>query len=99
MHIRSDFRPFLIAAKDRTIQLGDWKLVWHAMKGEPVVELFNRAEDPNNRHDLAAAEPRKVAELGMLLRPYLEADGIQSPIFATWEAALAAPTMEAPPAP
>jgi len=99
VHIRSDFRPFLIAAKDRTIQLGDWKLVWHAMKGEPVVELFNRAEDPNNRHDLAAAEPRKVAELGMLLRPYLEADGIQSPIFATWEAALAAPTMEAPPAP
>jgi hypothetical protein len=97
VHIRSDFRPFLIAAKDRTLQVGDWKLIWHAMKGEPLVELYNRAEDPNNRHDLAAAEPRKVAELGVQLQAWLEADGISSPIYQTWAATLAAPPAVSPP--
>lgn len=91
VHIRPKFRGPLIRAKDRTLQEGDWKLVWHAMKSGTMVELFNRAEDPENRVDLALAHPDIVARLGKRLQPYLEADGVRSPIFAQWDALLAAP--------
>ena len=42
------------------VRQGDWKLVWHTLLPSSV-ELFNLAQDPSEQHDLAAANPEKVA--------------------------------------
>jgi len=52
--------------KARAVRLGDWKLIV-ADKGRPAAELYNLADDISERHDLAAAEPERVAELRRLL--------------------------------
>jgi arylsulfatase A-like enzyme len=44
------------------IRQGDWKLVWHAALPW-AAELFNIAEDPYEKADLAAKHPDKVAAL------------------------------------
>ena len=44
------------------IRRGAWKLVWRPALPQ-AVELFNLAEDPYERTDLAARHPDKVAEL------------------------------------
>ncbi|HMH08899.1 MAG TPA: hypothetical protein VK579_19635 [Terriglobales bacterium] len=43
-----------------TVRQGDWKLVWRTLLPSSV-ELFNLAQDPSEQHDLAAANPEKVA--------------------------------------
>ena len=48
VNIKSSFMPHLIAAKDRVMQVGRWKLIWHAMKKGHKVELFDRETDPTN---------------------------------------------------
>jgi arylsulfatase B len=42
------------------IRQGDWKLIWKTLL-PATVELYNIAQDPSEQHDLAAANPEKVA--------------------------------------
>ncbi len=49
--------PFLSAVRQ-----GDWKLVWKTTLPSKV-ELFNLADDPQEKVDLAKQNPQKVAEL------------------------------------
>jgi len=44
------------------VRQGDWKLVWRAVLPSQV-ELFNVAEDPSEKTNLADKNPQKVAEL------------------------------------
>jgi arylsulfatase A-like enzyme len=44
------------------IRQGDWKLIWRAPLPE-TIELFNIAQDPSEKNNLAAANPEKVAAL------------------------------------
>ena len=41
---------------------GDWKLVWRTPLPS-AIELFNLAEDPSEKSNLADKNPQKVAEL------------------------------------
>jgi arylsulfatase A-like enzyme len=41
---------------------GDWKLVWRTTLPS-LVELFNLAQDPSEKNNLAAQNPEKVAAL------------------------------------
>jgi arylsulfatase A-like enzyme len=43
---------------------GDWKLI---ARGRTKPELFNLAQDPFEKHDLADAEPKRLAELKRLM--------------------------------
>ena len=85
VHVRPEFKPYLMAAKDRAYQVGDWKLVWRPSDMAPaVIHLFNRAEDPLNLHDLAEQHPERVAELGLPLAEILADDDIGEPRVAAW---------------
>jgi arylsulfatase A-like enzyme len=44
------------------IRQGDWKLIWRTPLPQ-VVELYNLAQDPSERTNLAAEHPDKVAAL------------------------------------
>jgi arylsulfatase A-like enzyme len=52
-----DIEPFRAALRE-----GDWKLVWQITLPSKV-ELFNLAQDPEEKNDLAAAYPDRVADL------------------------------------
>lgn len=84
VHIRTEFLPHLIAAKDRALQIGKWKLIWHSMKRGLRVDLYDRETDPTNRIDRAEDHPEIVEELGRALLPFLAVDGIDPPPVETW---------------
>jgi arylsulfatase A-like enzyme len=52
-----DIEPFRAAVRQ-----GNWKLVWQATLPSRV-ELFNLAQDPSEKTNLASQNPQKVAEL------------------------------------
>ena len=85
VHIKEKFLPFLIAAKDRSIQLGRWKLVWRPLKDGAKVELFDRISDPENRVDVYHKNVPLAAHLGLKMRPFLEHDGVDTVLFDSWE--------------
>jgi arylsulfatase A-like enzyme len=59
-------RSIYIAMRNgnRALRCGDWKLI---VAAGGKAELFNLAADPYEQHDLAAAEPAKLAELRELM--------------------------------
>jgi arylsulfatase B len=44
------------------LRVGDWKLIWRSMLPTSV-DLYNLADDPSERNNLAAANPDKVREM------------------------------------
>ena len=44
------------------VREGDWKLIWRTPL-PAAVELYNIAQDPSEKNNLAAQQPEKVAEL------------------------------------
>jgi arylsulfatase A-like enzyme len=50
---------------DYAIRKGDWKLTWNDGKptGIRKIEVFNLADDPEERHDLAAKQPERAQML------------------------------------
>ena len=84
VHIRTKFLPHLIAGKDRAMQIGKWKLIWHSLKRGIRVDLYDRETDPYNRIDRAEDHPEVVEELGTALLPFLEVDGIEAPPVSEW---------------
>jgi len=54
------------AEKDRgAIRVGNWKLVLKNLDkpNQTIKELFNLADDPNEKNDLSASQPEKLKEL------------------------------------
>ena len=72
------------------IRDGDWKLIVFYFKKEP--ELYNLADDPSERHNLAAKNPATLAELKTKLDAHLKETDALMPIsnpnatmpFDTW---------------
>ena len=84
VHIRPKFRTALIRSKERAIQVGPHKLIWHSLKKGMRVDLFDRSEDVLNRVDISEDRPDLVEALGAKMVPFLEADGIEAPPVSTW---------------
>jgi len=80
VNIKESFMPHLIAAKDRVMQVGRWKLIWHAMAEGHKVELFDRDQDPTNTRPVTEQHPEVVADLMKRMAPYLQRDGIEVPV-------------------
>jgi len=68
-----DLEPYRAALRQ-----GDWKLVWRTILPTKV-ELFNLAEDPYEKNNLAGAHPEKVAALQQ--RANELAQGAAKPLF------------------
>ncbi len=76
INIKASFMPHLIAAKDRVMQVGRWKLIWHSLEEGMKVDLFDREKDPSNLNPVTDQHPEIVADLLGRMTPYLERDGI-----------------------
>jgi arylsulfatase A-like enzyme len=65
---------------NRGIRQGDWKLLWlYEPMGKGKWELFNLADDPGERNDLAEQHPERVATLNALWEEYVETNGVILP--------------------
>jgi len=62
-----------------TVRLGDWKLIYWYKDGKK--ELYRLDKDISEEHDLAAVNPKKVAELASTLGSYLRKRGADRPLF------------------
>jgi len=78
------------------IREGDWKLVWRTMLPS-VSELYDIADDPSEKHDLAAQHPDKVAALQKRANE-LAAAGVKPMLLEVWFKALLQERGHAPPA-
>ncbi|NOY26772.1 MAG: sulfatase-like hydrolase/transferase [Oligoflexia bacterium] len=83
--IKDKFHPYLVAAKDRAVQLGRWRLIWFPLTHGTRVALYDIEADPLLQHDLAREEPKRVAWLGSQLAPFLRKDGESEYLFKRWE--------------
>jgi arylsulfatase A-like enzyme len=74
---------------NRAVRQGDWKLRWqYKPLGKETWELFNLANDPAERTDLAAQHPEKVQALAALWDSYASANNVILPdrsVFETLE--------------
>lgn len=65
---------------NRAIRQGEWKLLWeHKPHGTDDWTLYNLAQDPGERHDLAAQEPQKVKQLLTLWDEYVKTNNVILP--------------------
>lgn len=79
--IKPEYRQAIIAAKDRMICLGSWKLTYQPTTEGPLYALFNLSSDPDCRHDVAAAHPEIVHALKNSLTKWIngpDATGLMS---------------------
>jgi len=71
---------------NRAIQQGDWKLRWQYKSfGKGTWELFNVANDPAERKDLAATRPDKVQAMVALWDAYAHANNVVLPSRSPFE--------------
>ena len=72
---------------NRAIRQGDWKLRWQFRPfGTGEWELFNLADDPAERFDLATKSPDKLEELQRLWAKYVAANNVIVPNRSIFEA-------------
>lgn len=81
---RAEFLPHLVAGKDRAVQVGRWRLVWHAMNRGTRVGLYDVVADPLHQRDLSRSDPARVAWLGSKLAPFLRSDGEDPLVLRMW---------------
>ena len=72
--IKEEFKKPIIAAKDRMVRKGQWKLVYQPMSMGALFSLADMYADPEFRHDVSAQHPEVVAELKLLLHGWMEAE-------------------------
>jgi arylsulfatase len=71
---------------NRALRQGDWKLRWeHKPFGKGTWELFNVAEDPAERRDLAAERPDKLQALVALWDDYVRTNNVILPSRSPFE--------------
>jgi hypothetical protein len=61
--IKPVYKAAIIAAKDRMVRIGEWKLTYQPTSNGPLYALFNVSADPECRHDMAAEHPEVLQEL------------------------------------
>jgi arylsulfatase len=74
---------------NRAVRQGDWKIRWEIKPvGKSDWELFNIAQDPAERNDLAAQNPDKLKEMLVLWDKYVQENNVILPdrtLFETLE--------------
>ena len=76
-----------MSGRFRAVWEGDWKLIWTPFEDSGrEYRLYNIAQDPHERTDLAAKHPDKVEALSKLLESWLR-DGDSAPVALELDAA------------
>lgn len=71
--IKPQYQPRIIAAKDRMIRRGRWKLVYQPLENGHLLRLFDLETDPMCLHDVADQHTAVTADLWARLQGFLDA--------------------------
>jgi len=64
-----------VRGSSAALRSGDWKLIRQGTGPQAALELYHLGRDPNEKHDIAQAEPDRVRELKGLLSAAAGRDG------------------------
>jgi arylsulfatase A-like enzyme len=71
---------------NHAIRQGDWKLLWEGKPwGKGDWELFNLANDPGEKNDLASREPERVLRMTALWEDYVRTNNVIMPSRSMYE--------------
>lgn len=73
--IKPEFDAAILAAKDRMLRRGRWKLVYQPLAAGHTLRLFDLEADPGCRVDVSASHADVKAELWAALRPIVQGAG------------------------
>ena len=65
--LKRKYLDVVVAAKDRMVRRGDWKLSYQPLTGGALYRLFNVREDPGCERDIIEQHPDVAAGLRTLL--------------------------------
>lgn len=74
MAIKPEYQNRIIAAKDRMIRSGRWKLVYQPLNDGKLLRLYDLEIDPDCRTDVAGAQPEVTGRLWELLQAWMRQD-------------------------
>ncbi len=70
--LKSEYQVRVVAAKDRMIRCGKWKLVYQPLDQDLLLRLYDMETDPDCRRDVATEMPAVTAQLWERLRAWME---------------------------
>ena len=73
--IKPEYCKAVLAAKDRMIRRGRWKLVYQPLDSGHVLRLFDLQADPACQHDVSERHPQVRADLWARLQAFVQAPG------------------------
>ncbi len=71
--IKTKYGEAILAAKDRMIRRGRWKLVYQPLETGHVLRLFDLETDPACRQDVSDRHPQVMADLWARLQAFVQA--------------------------
>jgi len=69
--IRPEYCERIVAAKDRMIRHGRWKLVYQPLEGDYALKLFDLDIDPTCQHDVSSVRPDISDDLWNRLKAFM----------------------------
>jgi arylsulfatase A-like enzyme len=72
--LKPKYVDIIIAAKDRMVRVGDWKLTYQPLIDGAMYRLFNIREDPACLHNVMEQHPQTADQLKCLLDRWLDDD-------------------------
>jgi hypothetical protein len=72
--LKRKYMDIVIAAKDRMVRLGDWKLTYQPLTDGAVYRLFNIKDDPGCQRNVLDRYPQIAAELRVMLDRWMDDD-------------------------
>ena len=72
--LKRKYVDVIIAAKDRMVRVGDWKLTYQPLTDGAIYRLFNIREDPGCLRNVLDQNPRTAEQLKSLLDGWMDDD-------------------------
>ncbi len=72
--LKPEYVDIIIAAKDRMVRVGDWKLTYQPLTDGAIYRLFNIREDPACLENILEQHPRVAEHLKGLLDRWMDED-------------------------
>ncbi len=94
--LKSKYVDIIVAAKDRMVRVGDWKLTYQPLTDGAIYRLFNIRDDPACLHNVLERHPRIAEELKTLLDGWMDEDPKSARRDVTGPVASARPSEQAP---
>jgi arylsulfatase A-like enzyme len=77
--LKTKYVDIIIAAKDRMVRVGDWKLTYQPLTGGALYRLFNIREDPGCLRNVMEQHPGTAEQLKCLLERWMGDDPKSGP--------------------